>query len=127
VSGRAKRTSRAYLGALEEIASIPLPRFLRHYVLDGRSVRLAINMLEAIGGLPRPHVGLNTIGGVGVSTVFLGIDHSHGRPGGPILFETMIFGGGVALDGLQRRYRTFDEAEAGHAEIVARVRAAVNR
>jgi len=41
--------------------------------------------------------------GVRVSTVFLGIDHSFGR-GGPVLFETMVFGG--EYDQEMERYRT---------------------
>ena len=57
-----------------------------------------------------------------VSTVFLGMDHSFGREGGPVLFETMVFGG--PLDGEQDRYRTIDEARAGHAAMVERARAA---
>lgn len=36
------------------------------------------------------HVGLDTINGVKISTVFLGIDHSFGR-GKPVLWETMTF------------------------------------
>lgn len=47
-----------------------------------------------------------------VSTVFLGLDHSFGKEGGPILFETMIFGG--RNDGWQRRYKTWQQAEQGH-------------
>lgn len=57
-----------------------------------------------------------------VSTVFLGLDHSFGRPGqGPILFETMVFGG--RHDGAQARYATWDEALAGHWRMVARLQA----
>lgn len=56
-----------------------------------------------------------------VSTVFLGLDHSFGQ-GDPVLFETMIFGG--PLDGEQRRYRTYSEAERGHAEAVTAARIA---
>ncbi len=55
----------------------------------------------------------------GVSTVFLGVDHQWGV-GPPILFETMIFGGG--LDGYQERYSTWDEAVEGHARAVDKVR-----
>ncbi len=51
--------------------------------------------------------------GVMVSTVFLGLDHNYTGKGGPILFETMIFGAG-RLDEEQWRYRTWDEAVAGH-------------
>jgi hypothetical protein len=54
-----------------------------------------------------------------ISTVFLGLDHNHGGVGPPILFETMVFGG--PLDRECQRYATWDEAEAGHAEMVARV------
>lgn len=54
--------------------------------------------------------------GVDISTVFLGFDHGFGQ-GLPILFETMIFGG--PYDQWQRRYCTWDEAEAGHRHAVA--------
>lgn len=53
-----------------------------------------------------------------VSTVFLGLDHSWSGPP-PLLFETMVFGG--TLDQEQVRYSTWDEAEAGHAAMVAKV------
>jgi hypothetical protein len=35
--------------------------------------------------------------GVEVSTVFLGVDHNFFGVGGPILFETMIFGGDLRI------------------------------
>ncbi|HXM32269.1 MAG TPA: hypothetical protein VN921_01355 [Chthoniobacterales bacterium] len=60
------------------------------------------------------------IPGVQVSTVFLGLDHNFGRDGGPMLFETMVFGG--ELDEEQVRYSTWKEAEAGHKEMVRRVK-----
>ncbi len=50
-----------------------------------------------------------------VSTVFLGLDHSFGD-GELQLFETMIFGG--KQDEEMRRYATWEEAEAGHKEMV---------
>lgn len=58
---------------------------------------------------------------VTVSTVFLGLDHNFGR-GEPLLFETMVFGGG--LDGECFRYSTWDAAEAGHNKTVVRALAA---
>lgn len=61
-------------------------------------------------------------GGVEVSTVHLGIDHSFGH-GPPLIFETMIFGG--TLDQDTQRYPTEAEAKAGHAEMVERARQAV--
>jgi len=54
----------------------------------------------------------DTIGGVFVSTVFLGLDHNFGH-GPPLLFETMIFDG--FHDNYQERYSTYDEAIEGHA------------
>lgn len=62
--------------------------------------------------------------GAQVSTVFLALDHNFfGVAGGqPILFETMVFGG--PLNGEQVRYATWDEAVAGHAEMLARAIAA---
>ena len=47
-----------------------------------------------------------------VSTVFLGVDHSFGADGPPILWETMIFGG--KHDGHQIRYSSRDHALKGH-------------
>jgi hypothetical protein len=66
-----------------------------------------------------------------VSTIFLGLDHNYGhrmhasaaRARGqepseyqPIVFETMVFGG--PANHAQWRYRTWDEAVAGHAAAV---------
>ena|SRR6185436_8176985 len=55
-----------------------------------------------------------------VSTVFLGLDHSFGFGGPPLLFETMVFGG--PMDQEMERYSTWDEAKAGHEEMVQKVR-----
>jgi len=52
---------------------------------------------------------------VHVSTVFLALDHAFGNHG-PVLFETMIFGG--QHDEFQERYHTYEEAEDGHWIIV---------
>ena len=64
------------------------------------------------------------VGDIIISTVFLGLDHSHGnRP--PILFETMCFRdknrnpkSGVAMDDCMERYATYDEAIIGHNKMV---------
>ena len=62
--------------------------------------------------------------GLRVSTVFLGIDHGSGFIDGsePVLFETMVFVGRRGYDTEMRRYCTWDEAEAGHKEIVANIK-----
>ncbi len=54
---------------------------------------------------------------VRVSTVFLGLDHNYDDEGPPLLFETMVFGGGIH-DQSMRRYSTWEEAEAGHSEML---------
>lgn len=48
-----------------------------------------------------------------ISTVFLGVDHSFGVSVTPILYETMAFQGGDALDEMER-YTTRAKALAGH-------------
>lgn len=67
-------------------------------------------------------VAYDTVNGINVSTVFLGVDHSFTDDGPPILFETMCFGGPDWLDEFQRRYATWDEAEQGHRATVAAIR-----
>lgn len=98
------------------------------YILeaDGRTFRRAYDLLEwgewfESSGDQRI-VARTEIGGVRVSTVFLGLDHNFRREGPPILFETLVFGG--PLDQEQERYATYEEAEAGHRRMVRRVRAA---
>jgi len=74
-------------------------------------------------------------GTIRVSTVCLGIDHSFGC-GEPILFETMVFRekgtdkyGMPPPDDLvcsgfwgeMHRYHTYDEAEAGHTDILTKL------
>lgn len=66
-------------------------------------------------------VAFTTIGFSSVSTVFLGLDHQWGD-GPPLLFETLVTGGPMSDD--MERYSTWQEAEAGHREIVERVTAA---
>jgi hypothetical protein len=69
------------------------------------------------------HVGETFLSdGTRVSTVFLGLDHSFSRyedgPHEPVLFETMVFGGPNNEE--MYRYSTWEEAEVGHREMVAR-------
>lgn len=66
-------------------------------------------------------VALDTVGAVRVSTVWLGLDHGF-HDSAPIIFETMVFEGD--RDGDCERYCTLDEAKAGHAAMVERVKAA---
>ena len=73
-------------------------RFRLHYKLLGRLAVPCDLMewamwLEQDGGRNR-RVAETTVGPLWVSTVFLGLDHNFGE-GDPLLFETMIFDGGM--------------------------------
>ena len=57
--------------------------------------------------------------GVEVSTVFLGRDHSFPGQPGPILYETLVFGGEHVLK--MERYATREQALEGHERMVALV------
>lgn len=100
------------------------------YILDGKTPVREDDLL--IWGHWREyanrHVAQTHVGPFWVSTVFLGIDHNFFGKGPPILFETMIQGGeptiglgGWDMEGwqdYQKRYATWEEAEAGHARAV---------
>jgi hypothetical protein len=58
-----------------------------------------------------------------VSTIFLGTDHNYSFIGAPILFESIANIRGATVGETQRRYRTYDEAIAGHHEMVAEISA----
>lgn len=68
------------------------------------------------------HVGDETIGPARVSTVFLGLDYQFGQ-GPPILWETLVFGGELDSE-MDRCAGSREQAEAMHARMAARVRAA---
>lgn len=66
-------------------------------------------------------VALDKVLDATVSTVFLAFGHGLS----PLWFETMVFdtsNGGATLDDYTRRYATWDEAVAGHAQVVEEVR-----
>lgn len=92
------------------------------YILDGkRAVECPdLTAWATWYGSGNRRVASDTIDGVRISTVFLALDHSFGE-GPPMLFETMVFGG--PLDEEQDRCTTWEEAEAMHTAMVARVRA----
>jgi hypothetical protein len=93
------------------------------YLLDAKGEPIAepdlLTWAKALESQNR-QVARDEIGDVRVSTVFLGLDHSFGLDGPPILWETMIFGG--PHDQYQERYSTRANAIAGHARALALVR-----
>lgn len=64
-------------------------------------------------------VAKDTINGIDISTVFLGIDHGFAG-NAPMLFETMVFGG--PDNQYQERYSTWEQAEKGHQRAVNMVK-----
>ena len=91
-----------------------------YYILEGHDVVLVRDPKVWGKWMDKTNGSVNKTkkGNISVSTVFLGIDHSYGTEQAgqkPILFETMIFGG--LHDGYMERYCTWEEAEAGHANM----------
>lgn len=93
-----------------------------HYILDGQEIIPCDDPLEWAKwfGTADRQIALTSLKKVLISTVFLGIDHSFGLGGPPLLFETMIFGG--KHDQYQDRYSTRQEAMKGHQRAVRRVK-----
>lgn len=95
------------------------------YILEGRTLVAVDDMMVMLRWrVENPgacQIGLDKIDGVTVSTVFLGQDILRDSDA-PVVFETMVFGGPLHLE--QWRYTAYDEAEAGHLEMVAQVRIA---
>lgn len=93
-----------------------------HEVVVCRDVREWASMFE---GTERV-VEQTTVNRYWISTVFLGLNHSFFRAGPPQWFETMVFeeleDGRTKSDRFCRRYTTWEEAEAGHAETVEIIR-----
>jgi len=89
---------------------------IKHYILEGEDI-VAVDLMTWArwmqAALEECVVDKTTIGDAEVSTVFLGLDHSFGYNGPPLLFETLVFGG--ELDGQMHRYSTREEAQIGHA------------
>lgn len=80
-------------------------------------------MIKETGNDPW-RVAFDDCGGVSVSTVFTFINHNFFGSGPPLVFETMVFGGNDMIDRRCERYSTWEEAEQGHQEMLALVRAA---
>ena len=85
-----------------------------YMIRDGKPVQ--VDILTGAAWLENDdnrHLAENFIGDIRVSTVFLGIDHNYSRQGPPVLWETMAFRSGEAID-RQDRYTSEEAAWAGH-------------
>lgn len=77
---------------------------------------------KTAGGRKAFRVADDFVNGIRVSTVFLGLDHSHDY-GPPVLWESMTFGGDSWWgDQLCERYTSREDAVRGHAAMVEKVR-----
>jgi len=86
---------------------------------QGESITLE-RYAELMGDLEYSRVARHEEAGHVVSTVWLGLDHGI-FGGGPLIFETMIFG--PKVDGeYQERYSTEADAQAGHERAIEHLR-----
>lgn len=95
---------------------------MRHFILDNHKA-MPVDFMTWARWFEKADtrvVAKDLIEGSRVSTVFLGLDHSFGGGGPPLLFETMVFDG--PLNGEMERCSTWEQAEAQHAAMCARVR-----
>lgn len=97
-----------------------------NYVLDGRGQPVLEREFLTWARWMTTHervIARDTVGASLVSTVFLGRDHNFGRQGPPVLWETMVFGG-MLNEEQDRCAGSMEQAEAMHARMVERVKAA---
>lgn len=85
------------------------------YILDGHTPVQVLDLYEWGEWFQSAerHVAHDFVGRVEVSTVFLGMDHGWIPNQPPVLFETLVIGGGI-FDEAMMRYATWDEAAEGH-------------
>lgn len=99
-----------------------------YYKLVGRKV-VPCGLMEWAKSFGKQHIAMTSIGGRTISTVFLGMDRGYPwSVKGAIVFETMVFRASGKPDETHReitteRYCTYEEAEAGHRAMVARIEA----
>ena len=103
--------------ALKQMKGIPGPT--QFYVLNKRQhypVRFLHWALWYEHGKGRIIKRTPIKGDIIVSTVFLALDSSFGMASEPVLYETMVFGGGKSL--FQQRYASIENALKGHERAV---------
>lgn len=93
------------------------------YILDGRIIKRCNTLTEWALWMETAdrRVALDAIGDIVISTVFLGVDHNFYGDGDPLLFETLVFMPGGEQNEMFR-YFTWEEAQAGHQEMLEAVR-----
>jgi len=94
----------------------------RHYrVLDENHNVVPATMFEWAMFFEERTVAKSDVAQYRISTVFLGLDHSHGV-GPPLYFETMVFDTAYGSDSWREvdveRYETWEQARCGHLRFV---------
>lgn len=91
---------------------------MKHYILDKDNNIVEVDYIE--WGLwfsqNKRKMGNDTVDGVNISTVFLGLDHNFSDKGPPLIFETMVFGGEYDQNCI--RTSTLKEAQQSHKDAV---------
>lgn len=86
------------------------------YILDENNKPLESTIIKYVeweeANPEKRAVKQEDFGNIRISTVFLGLDHSWRDDRGPLLWETMIFGG--EHDQYQQRHYSYEEALEGH-------------
>jgi hypothetical protein len=94
-----------------------------YYDRDGQPMRL-YDWAQRFEDMDYKRVAFDQVDDIDVSTVWLGLDHNFSGDGALLIFETIVFGGPPDVDNETQRYATEEEARAGHAELLERVRSA---
>ena len=94
------------------------------YILDGKIAKQCNSVLEWGQWMEENsiRVARDYIDEIEVSTVFLGLNHNWSDQGDPLLFETMSFWPNDSSKSERWRYFTWEEAEAGHREMVDEIK-----
>lgn len=101
-----------------------------HWILKNGKVKKVdlYTWAEWFQNSPDRIVAKTNVKGVGISTIFMGLDHNFDSKGKPILFETMIFNSHLdVLKQFQERYTSLEDAKKGHKKAVNFVRRTLNK
>jgi len=96
---------------------------IKYYVLDKNGEPLPSTLMEwaKFFETGARKVASTKVGESHISTVFLGLDHNYSNVGGPLLWETMVFGGKMS-EHQERCGGPRKNALAMHKRMVAKVK-----
>lgn len=96
-----------------------------YYIFDKNFNPVKANLEEwskFFGDFDKRVVKQDTVNGVFISTVFLGLDHGHNSDK-LLLWETMCFSDNQNYEGYQERYSSYEDALKGHVFALSMIRA----